>query len=282
MRRARITITLNKKTIENIDLLIDKEKIRNRSHAIEYLLNQHFQTKLKKAVILAGGQGTKLRPYTYEIPKSLLLIKGKPILEYIIENLKKNHIYDLIICIGYLGEKIKNYFSNGEKFGVNISYSEETQSLQTGGALLKARKLLDNNPFLVIHGDILTDLVFEDLINFHKQQNNIATVALTTVDQPSKFGQLKLHGTKLTNFYQKANKNKIESYLVNCGIYVFEPDIFNYFPKNKKAFLLEDIIKDLIDQKKAAGFVFEGQWFDVGTPENYEMAIKLFRHLNQK
>jgi len=271
-----VTITISQHLLEATDNLIDKEKIRNRSHAIEFILNRFFQPKVKKAVILAGGQGTKLRPYTYEIPKSLLPVKGKPLLEHLINNLKKNNIVDLIICIGYLGKKIKDYFGDGKRFGVNIIYVEETLPLKTGGAILKAQKYINNNPFLVIHGDILTDLNLIDLINFHKYQKTVSTIALTTVDQPKKYGQLKLHGAKLTNFYNQAEIKKVESHLINCGIYVFEPEIFNFFPKNKSVFMLEDVIKNMINQKKVAGFVFEGKWFDVGTPENYEEAIREF------
>lgn len=276
MRRTRVTITINQSLLEATDNLIDKEKIRNRSHAIEFILSRFFQPKVRKAIILAGGQGTKLRPYTYEIPKSLLPVKGKPLLEYLINNLKKNNILDLVICVGYLGKKIKDYFGDGKRFGVNINYVEETSPLKTGGALLKAEKYINNHPFLVIHGDILTDLSFIDLINFHKNQKTLATIALTTVDQPKKYGQLKLHGARLTNFYNQADIKKVESHLINCGIYIFEPEIFNCFPKNKTAFMLEDVIKNIINQKKVAGFVFEGKWFDVGTPENYEEAIRNF------
>ncbi len=277
MRRARITITLNNKLIDDIDRLIDGKKIRNRSHAIEYGLSQFFQTKVQKAVILAGGVGTKLRPYTYEIPKSLLPIKGRPILEYLIEGLKKNNIFDLIICIGYLGEKIKQYFGNGQRFGVRINYNQEKHPLQTGGVLNSVKKLLDNQPFLLVYGDILTNFSFKDLVAFHQKEKSIATMALTTVNRPESFGQLALHGTRVVRFFQKTKKTAIKSHLVNSGIYVFEPEVFNYFPKNKKNFLLEKIIEKLIIQKKVSGFVFEEQWFDVGDPKNYEKAIKEFK-----
>lgn len=282
MRRPRITITLNHKILENLDNLTDGEKIRNRSHAIEYILSNYFKPSVKKAVILAGGEGAKFRPFTYEIPKSLLPIKGKPLLEHLIENLKKNNIYEIILCIDHLAEKIKNYFGDGGKWGVRIIYSQESNTLQTGGALLKVKKYLQDEAFMVIHGDILTDFYFKDIIDFHLEQNSLATIALTTVGKPSEFGQLKLHGKTLVNFYQKGEKKEIKSYLVNCGIYVFEPQIFDYFPEDKTTFLLEDTIAKLVEQKKMSGFVYEGQWFDVGNPENYEKAIKEFHYLNQK
>ncbi len=277
MRRSRVTITLNKKLLDETDELIDGEKIRNRSHAIEFILSQYFQTNIQKAVILAGGKGTKMRPFTYEMPKSLLPIKGKPILAHLIENLKKNGIDEIILCTGYLGEKIKDCFGDGKRFGVTITYSQESKSRQTGGALMAVKKYL-TEPFLLIYGDILTELSFLDLISFHIQQPSLATIALTAVDEPSDFGQLKLHGLKLVNFYQKkANYPSIQSHLVNCGMYVLEPEIFDFFPKKKSSFFLEDVIEKLISAKKVNGFVFEGQWFDVGNPKNYEKAIREFK-----
>ncbi len=279
MRRSRITITLKQSTIDNVDRLIDHQKIRNRSHAIEYILDQYNIPTIKKAIILAGGVGRQLRPYTYEVPKSLLPVKGKPILEYIIQELKENYINEIILSTGYLGNKIQEYFGDGKKFGVHITYAEEKDPLQTGGAIAQVKKYVEGGPFLVIHGDIVTSLQFRDLIEFHQKEKSVVTAALTTVDKPIEFGQLALHGTKLVRFYQHTNNEEVKSNLVNCGIYVCEPTIFNYFPKNKNTFLFEDVIDGLISQKQVTGFVFEGQWFDVGNPKNYEQAIK---HFNTK
>jgi len=279
MRRSRITITLEQTILEQVDSLIDKEKIRNRSHAIEYVLSRSLDNKINRAVILAGGQGTKLRPFTYEMPKALLPVKGKPLLEYSINNLRKNNIGELIVCVGHLGNKIIDYFGTGSKLGVKIDYYQEKYPMQTGGALKKIQSKLNNLPFFLIYGDILTDLPIRDLVSFHNEQKTIATIALASVNKPNHFGQFKLHGTKLVNFFQK-NTKTIKSHLINCGIYILSPEIFNYFPKNKESFLIEDVIERLIKEKKASGFVFEGQWFDVGTPINYEKAIKEFKIKN--
>ena len=275
MRRSRITITLDKYILEKIDSLVDREKIRNRSHAIEFMLSKQFEPSVRKAVILAGGKGTNLRPFTYEMPKSLLPIRNKPLLEHLINRLKKDSIRDIIVCVGYLGEKIKEYFGDGKRFGVKITYSEDKSSLQTGGALKKVKPFIENEPFLVIYGDIMTNISFRELIAFHEKEKGLATVALTTVAHPSDFGQLKLSGTKLVKFYQ--DSSPIQSYLVNCGIYVFKPEIFNYFPQ-KKSFKLEDVIENLVSQGKISGFVFEKNWFDVGNKKDYERAIKEFQN----
>ncbi len=276
MRRSRITITLKQSTIDNVDRLIDRQKIRNRSHAIEYILDQYNVPTIKKAIILAGGIGRQLRPYTYEVPKSLLPVQGKPILEHIIHELKENQITEIILCTGYLGNKIQEHFGDGSQFGVHITYSEEKEPLQTGGAIAQVRKHLEDSTFLVIHGDIVTSLQFKDLLDFHQKEKSIVTAAVTTINKPSEFGQLALHGTKLVRFYQNIHNDEVKSNLVNCGIYVCDPAIFNYFPKNKKTFMFEDVIDTLISEKQVTGFVFEGQWFDVGNPKNYELAIKQF------
>ena len=277
MRRSRITITLDAQILQKIDRLIDKKRIRNRSHAIEYILNQYTMSKVNKAVILAGGRGTQLRPYTYEIPKPLLPVNGTPILEHLILQLKKNGITQIIIAISYLGEKIKEYFGDGKKWGVSIEYSEETDNLMTGGALKKVKENLNNESFLVIHGDVLTDFSFADFIQYHKEQGSMATVALTTTEKPTQFGQIKMQGTTLVEFYQNNEKQDLKSHLIHTGIYAFEPEIFNRFPKNKKEFSLEDVIRDLIAEHEVNGYVFNGTWHDVGNPENYELAIKEYK-----
>lgn len=273
MRRSRITITLDSQLLKKVDLLIDKNKIRNRSHAIEFVLNKYTESNVHKAIILAGGRGTQLRPYTYEIPKPMLPVKGTPILEHLIKQLKKHNVTDLIIAISYLGEKIKTYFGNGEQFGVKIQYSEEEENLLTGGAIKKVKDKIGNETFLVIHGDILTDFSYTDFIAFHQKENALASVALSSATEPREYGQFNLHGTKLVEFYPNTTAPGLRSHLIHSGIYAFSPQIFNYFPKKNK-FALEDVIQDLVNQQKVSGFVFSGKWYDVGNPDNYEKAIK--------
>lgn len=267
MRRSRVTITLNQSTLDQVDNLIDHKSIRNRSHAIEFALNHYLRPKVHKAVILAGGTSA---------PKTLLLIKGKPIVEHLIRQLKDNGVTEIIFCINQSEKRLKQYFGDGEKFGVKIEYSEEKEQLQTGGALLQVKKRLDKETFLVVHGDILTNISFADLIEFHEKEDSVVTLALAGVNQPSEFGQLKLHGSRLVNFFQSTTQENIQSHLINSGIYVCDPSVFNFVPKNKTAFLFEDVIAQLIKEKKVTGFVFSGQWYDVGNTANYELAVRDF------
>lgn len=264
MRRTRLTITLKDSLISDIDQLIDGKQIRNRSHAIEYILSQYIKPTIGKAVILAGGKGKNLKSDYLTLPKPLMPVKGKPILEHLIENLKEIGVEEIVICLGHQGEKIKQYFADGKRFGVKIDYSEEETPLGTGGAIKKIRSFLAGQSFLILHGDVFILLNLKDLINFHKEQETVGTVALTSIKNPSRLGQLKLHGTKIVNFYSKTKKGEEESNLVNTGVYIFNKEIFQYFPQSKTVFMLEDILGDLVKERKLSGFVFENQWFDVG------------------
>lgn len=277
MRRTRLTITLKEGVLSQIDALIDGERIRNRSHGIEYILSQYFKPTIKKAVILSGGKGRHLRPYTYELPKSLLPIQGKPILYYLIRRMKEAGVREIVMCVGYLGEKIKEYCGDGSKFGVRITYSEEKKPLGTGGAIRKIKSLVKDDPFLLFHGDILFELNLSDLVNFHQQQDTITTVTLLPTRDPSPFGQFELHGTTIVDFHQNVKKREEKSYLINTGMYVMNPAIFNFFPPGHTPFMIEEVLYNLAKDKKLSGFVFEGEWFDVGTPKSYGEAIKQFK-----
>src|SRR3989344_749011 len=277
MRRIRLTITLKETLINDVDMLIDGEKIRNRSHAIEYVLLQSFKPSVNKAVILAGGKGENLRPYTYELPKSMLLIKSRPILEYLIHDVRDAGIREIVMCIGHRGEKIKEYFGDGAIFGVKITYSEEKIPLGTGGAIQAILPFIKDQSFVLLYGDIIVDLNLKDVIQFHKDQETVATVALTPTDNPSPYGQLELHGQSIVGFHERTKKGKSKSNLVNTGVYILNKEISHYFPLSKKVFMFESVLQKVIHKKQLAGFVFEGQWFDIGSVVNYERAIKYFK-----
>jgi len=273
MDRERLTITLRKSVLTKIDAFIDGTKIRNRSHAIEFLITQSLTPKVRQAIVLAGGKGLHMRPFTFEMPKGLLPVGGKPILEHIVELLREHEIRDVIFSIGHLGEKIVEYFGDGKKFGVRISYIEEEKPSGTGGAVSLCRKAITDDTFLVIHGDILVGINLSDLIAFHKEQETTATIALTSVVDPSSFGEVTLNGSKITAFVEKPEKGKQTSQLINCGVYVFNKDIFEYIP-DKGVSQLEAIFPKLCSRRQLSGFMFGGNWVDVGTPSSYEQAIK--------
>ena len=161
-----------------------------------------------KAIILAGGKGERLRPLTNKTPKPLLPIKGKPIIEHAINNFKKHGIKDIILSIGYKADKIKEYFGDGSKFGVNIFYCIEDEPLGTGGAIKKAAENI-NETFIAINGDNLADFNWTEIIQAHKRNNAKITLGLYPVEDVTQFGIARLEGDKLLEFIEKPTVENI-------------------------------------------------------------------------
>ncbi|PIU24229.1 hypothetical protein COT12_02165, partial [Candidatus Berkelbacteria bacterium CG08_land_8_20_14_0_20_39_8] len=169
IEREKLTVTIRKDLFKKIDSIIDGKKIRNRSHATEYLIESGLGIgKINKAIVLVGGEGTRLRPFTYELPKALLPIQGKPMVLHVLEQLKTFGISEIILAIGYKGEKIQEYFGDGHQFGLNIHYVVEKKPLGTAGPLRLAKKYLTES-FFIVWGDILSHLDLADFMNFHKE-----------------------------------------------------------------------------------------------------------------
>lgn len=275
--RFRLTITLRKDLLPLIDQTIDGAKIRNRSHAIEYLLGQSLGPKIKKAVILAGGKGIKMRPLTYEIPKTMIPVKGKPIMEYAVDSLRNSGIKDLVVLVGHLGEKVKEHFGDGSRFGVKIKYVKEKETAGTAGALRQVEKEVGIEPFILFYGDVLIELNYHDFIDFHISHSGLVTVALTSVAKPYEYGAVKLHGENVVDFIEKPEKGTRSSHLVSSGVYVVEPEIFDFIPKKSPVSFEKDVLPKLVNKKKVLGYPFEGKWFDISTPEVYDQALKVWK-----
>ena len=270
--RERLTITLRKDLLNELDNRVDGIKVRNRSHAIEVLLSKVLESgKVKKAIILAGGKGTRMRPLTYEMPKPMIPLKGKPLIQHIIELCRKYEIREIILSVGYMGDKIRDHFGDGSHLGVDIKYVEEEEELGTAGPLLLAKQYL-TSPFLMFNGDVISNIDLADIISFHSEQNALATIALTQVEDTSSFGVARLKGHKIVGFIEKP-KGGEDGKLINAGVYVMQPDVLGYIPKGK-SMLERDVFPKLAEEGKLYGYPFDGQWFDTGTPEAYERAIK--------
>jgi NDP-sugar pyrophosphorylase family protein len=269
--KDRITITINKKTLERIDNTIDGINIPNRSIAIEKIINSHFEpTKNKMAFILAGGSGTRLRPLTYEIPKPMMPVNGRPILEYIVDQLKRADFLDIIISVGYLGSRIREYFGDGSKFGVKIRYSEETSPMGTGGAIKKEQNLLHDD-FIVSNGDNLFDFDLNKIYEFHKKNKPLATIALVSRDNVSQFGVVELEGNKIVKFIEKPKTEQV-SHLVNAGVYVLSPSFLNFIPAGNSN--ISNTFEKVAEKKVVDGFIYSGKWLPCDSLDLYEKAIK--------
>jgi len=277
MERKRLTITLKNSLLRRVDETVDGAKIRNRSHAIEFLLSHALPPQIKKAFILAGGEGVKMRPFTYEMPKPMIPFRGKPLLEHTIEFLRKHGIKDYLINIDYLGEKIEKHFGDGSSLGVKITYVKEAKPSGTAGPLLEAKRFL-KEPFILIYSDILIDIDLYDFINFHTSHDGLVTIGLTSVKEPEEFGVAELKGPKIVEFSEKPKVSKTLSHLVNAGIYIMKPEIMKYIPKSRPPLSLEKLVlPKLAKEGNLFGYPFSGQWFDISTPNAYEKALRAWK-----
>ena len=274
--KIRITITLDKNILKKVDRLIGKDRIKNRSHAIETLLSQNLRHNIKKAVILAAGKGVRWRPLTYEIPKALIPIKGKPIVEHTISRLKEVGITDICVVVGSLGDLIKDYFGDGERFGVNITYVEDKQESGTAQAIKATKRFTKKEAFILWYIDEIADLDLNDFVDFHIREKGLCTIALSSVSDPKGLGAVKLQGSEIREFEEKPTRKKVESYVVNAGISIFQPEIFDYIDSETKS-IEKEVFARLIKEHRLFGYLFSGKWFDVGTPEAYSHAIKEWR-----
>jgi NDP-sugar pyrophosphorylase family protein len=222
-----------------------------------------------KAVILAGGRGTRLKPYTTIFPKPLMPVGDKPILEIIIRQLKAQNFDEIIMATGYQAELIMNFFGDGSKYKLKIKYYKEEKPLGTAGALALMKDDLKET-FLLMNGDILTDINYSDLLEYHHKNKSIATIALKRRDVYVDFGVVDVD----ENGYIKGYTEKPTlGYLVSMGICVFEPEVLKYIEPNRKLDF-PNLIKKLIAQgERVKGYIYDGYWLDIGRPDDYEKAV---------
>lgn len=276
--KERVTLTIEKSILKEIDSTIDKRTIKNRSHAVELLLLKALGSDRPKiALILAGGRGTRLQPLTHELPKPLIPLHDRPLMEHIIDLFKKYDIKDVIVSVGYKKEKIKEVFGNGKHVGVNITYVEEKEPLGTAGPIRLAKPYLTET-FIVCNVDELKEIDLREMYASHKQNHATVTIALTTVKDPSIYGAAILKGNKILDFVEKPKKEEAPSNLINAGLYMMEPETINYIPEGMSS-LEKDIFPKLAKEGKLFGYPFGGQWFNTGTLELYDQAIKEWKDI---
>lgn len=230
-----------------------------------------------QAIILAGGLGTRLRPFTYEIPKPLIPVKGKPIIEHAILNFKKHGIINIVLSVGYHADKIKEYFGNGSKLGVNISYCVEEEPLGTGGAIRKASENCEET-FIAINGDNLADFDWTSMIKAHKKRNAKISLALYPVEDVTKFGIARLLGDEIVEFVEKPKVEEAPSNLNNAGGYIIEPEALDILPKGKSS-IERDCFEKLAKQGVIYANIHKGQWFPTDDLEKYEKALLKWKNI---
>ena len=218
-----------------------------------------------KTLILAGGQGSRLKEVAGSTPKPMMPVAGKPFLEHLVAKLRFFGLMDIVIAVGYQAHVIQDYFGDGQRFGVKIAYSTEADPLGTGGAIKNAQNLLDGQRFFVLNGDSYLDFNYKQAVYEHETNNAMATLALASVPDTSRYGSIKISPVKQIMAFTE--KNQQGPGLINGGIYLFEREIFNYIEKGKIS-LENDVIVTLIGNR-LYGVVTDGYFIDIGIPKDY-------------
>jgi mannose-1-phosphate guanylyltransferase len=231
-----------------------------------------------KALILAGGFGTRLRPLSCTRPKTLFPIVNKPLLQWIFERLAKDNITEAILAVNLQTEfYIKR--QRIPKSGLRIKYSIDPpkKPLGTAGPIKKAEKLIGHTePFLVLNGDIFAELSYKEMIKSHKEKKAVATIALCNVEDPSRYGVAEMEANgRIKRFIEKPPKGTAPTNLINAGIYVLSPSVFQYIPKGKTVSMERDVFPRLAENGELYGHVVQGLWIDIGKPEEYLQTNKI-------
>ena len=260
---ARLVELMRKRKVNQVPLLDHDGRVVDLVTMKELVAEAEAPVR---AIIMAGGAGTRLRPLTEDLPKPMLPVGNRPIMEHLLEGLKASGIRQVTVTTHYKPEAIERHFGDGEAFGVQISYVSEAQPMGTGGslALLEA----PDRPFLVINGDIMTDLDFRAMLDFHQRHSATMTVGVRPYEVQVPYGVIEAEGVEVKKLSEKPSINL----LVNAGIYLLEPTVYRYLPKSP-AFDMTDVIQRLLhDGQRVVSYPVGGYWLDVGRHEDYAQA----------
>ncbi len=230
-----------------------------------------------KAVVLAGGKGTRLAPYTTILPKPLMPIGEMPILEILLRQMKRAGVEEVVLTVGHLAELLRAFFQDGSRIGLRICYSYEDQPLGTAGPLSLVRDL--NDTFLVTNGDVLTTLDLKELVEFHRRSGGIATIAMHERKVKIDLGVIQRNGDNaITGYIEKPTYE----FLVSMGIYVFEPRVLSYIPCNQYLDFPELVLRMIRSKERVVGYPFDGYWQDLGRADDYQLAVQEFDALKSQ
>ncbi len=226
-----------------------------------------------KAVVMAGGEGTRLRPLTSNQPKPMVPIVGKPCMEHILELLRRHGMTDVVVTVAFLPQAIRSYFGNGENLGIDIEYSVEESPLGTAGSVKLAAGKLDDT-FLVISGDALCDVDLTSLVEFHREKGASVSIGLKSVDNPLEFGIVVTDEEgKVERFLEKPSWGQVFSDTINTGIYVIEPEVLRHVPTDRPYDFSKELFPLLLEMGRPMyGFVMDGYWQDIGNLDQYRQA----------
>jgi len=223
-----------------------------------------------KAVILVGGEGTRLRPLTFKTPKSMVPILNRPFLEHMIDYLRGHGIDDIILTLCYLPHHIQRYFGDGSKFGVRLTNVVEECPLGTAGAVKNVEECLDET-FFVLNGDIFTDIDLTAMMDFHRQRRSRISIALTPVDNPTIYGVVETNSEgRVRRFIEKPSPEAVTTNVINAGAYIVEPEVLSHIPKGLRFTFEQGLFPLLVERGDPVyGYQSDAYWIDIGTPEKY-------------
>ncbi len=227
-----------------------------------------------KVCIMCGGEGTRLRPLTFERPKPCIPIGGIPSIQHLVVHLANLGFTDIIITLGYLGDRIKEVLGDGSLFSAEITYVEEKTKLGTAGSVKNAQEYLDGMPFLVVGGDHVTDINLLEFYREHKKMDAIASIGLIGIDDPCEYGIAEIDATfTIQRFKEKPGPGEVFSNLASTGMYVCNPEIFEYIPEKTKYDFARNLFPDLMNRGyQLKGWLARGNWTDVGSPSMLRQA----------
>ncbi|AOV08502.1 nucleotidyltransferase family protein [Sporosarcina ureilytica] len=245
--------------------------IVSKTNVLQYILFaddlEVMAKKTNKVILMIGGLGTRLHPLTKTIPKPMLNVGSKPILETIIESFKSFGFINFVLCVNYKKDMIMDYFQDGSHLGVNIEYIEETKRLGTAGALSLLSET-PNEPFFVMNGDLLTKINFEQLLDFHNETNSVATMCVREYEYQIPYGVIETDNDKLLSIVEKP----VHKSFVNAGIYVLDPSALDHVPSDDFYDMPELFKKLMSEEKKVLAFPLREYWLDIGQLDDYEQA----------
>jgi NDP-sugar pyrophosphorylase family protein len=223
-----------------------------------------------KAVIIAGGFGTRLRPLSCTRPKQLFPIGGRPLLDWTLERLAKCGVDMVVFAVNYLFDAFVNRYGESA-YGMKLRYSKEAKPLGTGGCVKNAEKIIGREePFLLLNGDILSNIDYSKLIAQHMRNDATATITLLKVEDPSRYGAVEIvDKNRIARFIEKPERGKAPSNLINAGIYVLNPEIFGFIQGEARVSIEREVFPVLARDSKLFGFEFKGLWIDIGEPSDY-------------
>ncbi|VVB90809.1 Bifunctional protein GlmU [uncultured archaeon] len=228
-----------------------------------------------KTCIMCGGEGTRLRPLTFDRPKPMIPLLNKPSVVHLVEHLAMEGFNDIVVTLGYLGGEIEAALGDGSMYGVHIEYVHEQEKLGTAGGVKNAEELFEGEPFMVVGGDHVMNLGLREFYRFHEKNDALVTIGLIPIDDPREYGIADMNvNNRITRFFEKPAPGEIFSNLASTGIYVCDPEVLDWVPKKKYDFA-KDLFPDVMEKgENINGFLVHGRWTDIGNPQAYREACR--------